>query len=162
MDIETARAVVAAGDAKYGKVFQQVCDWQYSAFESLRASGAISKEGFDRMVAVPQGRIVVDGGRGGPWIGARTLTDGEVIDSGAVANYVLREASEAAAAMSAVFYPFLAPSVSNTLAAFRADLRQNLGWLGRILCASPIRRYIHPRTCVALATLTAILDLPPT
>ncbi len=161
MDIETARVVAAAGDAKYGRAFQLLCDWQYRAFERLRNDGAISEEGFNRMVAVPQGRIVADGGRGGPWIGIRTLKDGEVIDIDSVATYVLREAREALpVVMGDVFYPFLAPGVSTALAAFRADLRQNLGWLGRLLCATPIGRYIHPRGYVLLAALRAVLDSP--
>ncbi len=159
MDIETARAAVAAGDAKYGRVFQELCDWQYRAFERLRDDGAISKKGFDRMVAVPHGRIVVDGARGGPWIGARTLTDGEVIDSGAVACFVFHESiNTQPLMMGIVFYPFVSPGVSDILAAFRTDLRQNLGWFGRLLCATPFGRYIHPRDYVGLAALTAVLE----
>jgi hypothetical protein len=141
MDIETAKTVVAAGDTKYSRAFQLLCDWQYSTLEGLRNDGAISEEGFDRMVAVPRGRIVADGGKGGPWIGIRTLTDGEVVNGEAVAVLVVREALNGAAKlkMGDLFSPFLAPSVSRALTNFRAERRQDLGWLGRSLCSTPPR-----------------------
>jgi len=160
MKIEMARAIVAAGDTKYGAIFQQLCDWQYRALERLRDDGAISKEGFDRIVAVPAGKSVTDGGKGGPWIGARTLTDAEVIDREVVALYVLREALPAHQKLMGgiTFYPFLAPGVVNALAVLRADLRRQLGRFGRLLCATPLGRYIHPRSYALLAVLTVLVD----
>jgi hypothetical protein len=162
MDIESARKVVAEGDAKYGAVFQQLCDWQYNAFQVLRDRGAISNEGFARIVAVPPGRNVPTGGKGGPWIGVRTLTDKEVIDTGAVAKYVLAEACQAKSLkkMVLLFDPFLAPCVVAALVTLRADLRQSFGWLGRMMIATPLGRRIHPRTYTTLSALAALLDAP--
>jgi len=139
--------------------FQMLCDWQYHALESLRETGAISKIGFERMVEVPHDRMVVDGGKGGPWIGVRTLLDIEVINSSAVATFVLREIRNGRpAVMGLVFLPLIAPGVFRDLNDCRAYLRRKLGWLGRSLCASPFGRYTRPQSSFLLSTLDEILD----
>lgn len=159
MNLEEAEAIIAAGDKKYGRAFQMLCDWQYNGLELLRDKRAISHAGFERMVTVPQDRKVAEGGRGGPWIGSRTLSDAEVIDNWAVARFVFQEALDAHTVVSGVeFLPFIAPGVSQALTEFRAELRQSLGGLGRLICATPLGRFIYTRPYVHLIVLNAVLD----
>ena len=132
MNIEEARAVVAEGDAKYGRAFQLLCDWQYHALEALRDGGANSKDGFERMVAVPHDRIAVDGGKSGPWIGVRTLLDVEVIDSQAVAAVLTKFALPGHPGWASYSFPLLPPAFIK-------------------LCRLPCRPPPEPRLARALA-----------
>jgi hypothetical protein len=85
--------------------------------------------------------------------------DEEVINPGTVARVVVDEAitvpGEAVSAV--IFSPLMAPSVVRVLIGLRAKEFGELGWLGRLACATPLGRHVRRQSYDLLSTLDALL-----